>query len=274
MEKGRVTALFKPDDVYTRHSEGAFLRLKDGSLMFAYSRFTEACFDDAPSDIVYCVSHDEGETWTQPDIMLRAESFGVKNIMSLSLLRMANGDLGALFIAKEPPQVYRIYLLRSKDEGKTFYKRIDCLANIGQGHYIVHNARVIRLQSGRLILPLSYHRSDCCARVGENAHIDYRSSGVWGYSDDDGETWLQADDVVFPPFTGTKAGLQEPGAIEKQNGVLWGFYRTDMGFQYESFSYDGGMHWTAAQPSRFTSPTSPMSMARHPSGRQIGRAHV
>ena len=26
MEKGRLTALFKPDGVYTRHSEGAFLR--------------------------------------------------------------------------------------------------------------------------------------------------------------------------------------------------------------------------------------------------------
>ena len=49
MEKGRLTALFKPDGVYTRHSEGAFLRMKDGALMFAYSRFTGAWFDDAPS---------------------------------------------------------------------------------------------------------------------------------------------------------------------------------------------------------------------------------
>ena len=64
MEKGRVTALFKPDGVYTRHSEGAFLRMKDGALLFAYSRFTGAWFDDAPSDIVRCVSYDEGETWS------------------------------------------------------------------------------------------------------------------------------------------------------------------------------------------------------------------
>ena len=267
MEKGRLTALFKPDGVYTRHSEGAFLRMKDGALMFAYSRFTGAWFDDAPSDIVFCVSRDEGETWTEPDVMLSAASFGVKNIMSLSLLRMENGDLGALCIAKEPPQIYRVYLSRSADEGKTFYKRIDCLENVGQGHYVVNNARVIRLKSGRLILPLAHHRSDGRAKSGENAHIDYRASGVWVYSDDDGESWLPADDVVFPPFTGSKTGLQEPGVIEKQSGALWGFYRTDMGFQYETFSMDGGLHWTAAQPSRFTSPVSPMSMARHASGR-------
>ena len=68
MEKGRLTALFKPDGVYTRHSEGAFLRMKDGALMFAYSRFTGAWFDDAPSDIVFCVSRDEGETWAEPDV--------------------------------------------------------------------------------------------------------------------------------------------------------------------------------------------------------------
>ena len=200
MEKGRVTALFKPDGVFTRHSEGAFLRMKDGALLFAYSRFTGAWFDDAPSDIVRCVSYDEGETWSEPETMLTAESFGVKNIMSVSLLRMNNGDLGVICIAKEPPQIYRIYLSRSSDEGRTFYRRVDCLENIGQGHYVVNNARVIRLTSGRLILPLAFHRADGRAKSGEDAHIDYRASGVWAYSDDDGESWLRPSPARKPAF--------------------------------------------------------------------------
>ncbi len=58
----RVSAIFAPDEQYTRHSEGAFLRLKDGGIYFAYSRFSESDFDDAPSDIAACVSYDEGES--------------------------------------------------------------------------------------------------------------------------------------------------------------------------------------------------------------------
>lgn len=43
----------------------------------------------------------------------------------------------------------------------------------------------------------------------------------------------------------------------------------DKMFQYESFSFDGGLHWTVAQPSRFTSPESPMKIARNPANGDI-----
>ena len=51
---------------------------------------------------------------------------------------------------------------------------------------------------------------------------------------------------------------------EKKNGVLWGYARTDHMYQYETFSLDGGLRWTPAQPSRFTAPCSPMKIKRHP----------
>ena len=54
---------FGPDKVYTRHSEGAFLRLKDGQILFVYSRFSGSYDDDAPSDLVAIRSADEGKSF-------------------------------------------------------------------------------------------------------------------------------------------------------------------------------------------------------------------
>ena len=35
----RTVLVLAPDTTYPRHSEGAFIRLKDGNIFFAYSRF-------------------------------------------------------------------------------------------------------------------------------------------------------------------------------------------------------------------------------------------
>ena len=62
--KSKTTASFGPDNIYTRHSEGDFIRLKDGRILFVYSRFTGGAHDDSPSDLAFCISGDEGETWS------------------------------------------------------------------------------------------------------------------------------------------------------------------------------------------------------------------
>ncbi len=55
--------------------------------------------------------------------------------------------------------------------------------------------------------------------------------------------------------------------MELGNGVLWAWARTELGRQYETFSMDGGETWTACQPSRFTSPNSPLCMKRGDDGK-------
>ena len=47
----------------------------------------------------------------------------------------------------------------------------------------------------------------------------------------------------------------------------YAIFGTRYGSVNNAFSLDGGEHWTSAQPSIFTSPLSPMKIARHPSGR-------
>lgn len=256
-----IVAEFIPDEKYTRHSEGAFLRLKDGRILFVYSRFTNSSEDDAPSDLVACYSSDEGETWTEPEVCIPASMYGVDNVMSVSLMRMLNGDVGLFYIVKQDVYHTRIILSRSSDEGKTYYKHVDCTSFGIKGYYTLNNDRMVRLQSGRLLMPLAYHRGSFQRELGQ---WDKRTFTCFLYSDDDGDTWKESADVVYPSFQDTNAGLQEPGAIQKKNGAIWAWARTDRMYQYETFSTDEGIHWTVAQPSYFTSPQSPLQIVRRP----------
>ncbi len=88
------------------------------------------------------------------------------------------------------------------------------------------------------------------------------------YSDDDGRTWHTAPGkCTLPNAAHCASGLQEPGVVQLENGVVWGWGRTELGRQYEMFSMDNGENWTACQPSRFTAPNSPLCMKRADDGR-------
>ncbi len=261
--KDHIVLSFGPDEAYSRHSEGDFLRLNNGNLLFVYSRFTESFDDDAPSDLVAMISPDEGETWSDPVTAISASMYNTHQVMSSSLMRMQNGDVGLFYLVKLKADDERVFLSRSRDEGKTWYRHIECSLPDRPAYYVVNNDRVERLSSGRLLIPMAYHRGGYSA-TDSSIHWDGRSFVLFQYSDDDGETWKESPEVVFPPFSRTRTGLQEPGAIELKNGVIWGYARTDQHCQYEFFSYDSGLHWTEAQPSRFTSPASPMKISRHP----------
>ncbi|MBO4367586.1 MAG: exo-alpha-sialidase, partial [Clostridia bacterium] len=202
------------------------------------------------------------ETWSAAETILRASEHGISNIMSVSLMRMGNGDLGIFYIVKETPEINRIFLTRSSDEGKSFPSRTECTLRDRQGYYIINNDRAVRLSSGRIVLPLALHAGGYSPSSGR--YFDGRAADLFLLSDDDGITWRESTDRIYPPFTGTRTGLQEPGIVELANGALWGYARTDMMFQYGFYSMDGGEHWTMAQPTRFTSPNSPMKIARDP----------
>jgi hypothetical protein len=78
-------------------------------------------------------------------------------------------------------------------------------------------------------------------------------------SDDDGKTWYKTEAELECPFPSNPDGYEEPGLYELPDGRLWCYIRTSLGFQYESFSRDNGITWTAPEPNMFfSSPCSPM----------------
>ncbi|MBR4235438.1 MAG: exo-alpha-sialidase [Clostridia bacterium] len=257
----KLTHTIGRNETYTRNSEGAFLRLNDGGILFVYSRFTGANgYDDAACDLVCEVSRDEGESWSEARVLMEAGTWGVKNIMSVSLLRMLNGDLGLIYLIKQNDRSSTVMLSRSRDEGVTFYRHTPCTLSDRPAYFVINNDRAERLKSGRIVLPLAYHRRG----LVQNGYTDWRSIEMFLLSDDDGETWREAADIVYPPFTRAGAGLQEPGVIELRDDLLMSYARTDKLCQYVSYSFDSGEHWTNAEPSAFSSPCSPMKIARNP----------
>jgi hypothetical protein len=147
----------------------------------------------------------------------------------------------------------------SPDNGKSWGP----LQNIEYGHsYTGALNSVIQLNSGRILLVLSYHSSS-------------RSTGFFVseavYSDDGGKTWRTAKNDV-PVESGGKAGESgacEPVVVELNDGRVWMIIRTQTGYLFESFSGDGGETWSVARRTIFRASNAPAGVLRLRDGRLV-----
>ena len=249
-----------------RNSEGAFADLRDGKILFVYSHFLgDSGSDHAKARLAARVSADGGATWSDDAFIATPREEEAMNVMSVSLLRLGNGDLGLFYLLRFSWHEMRMWLRRSADDGRTWGEPVNCLPS--GGYYVVNNDRVVRLKSGRLVIPAARHPSR--ADRNEASAVDWRAVATFFLSDDDGRTWRESADYGTLPVVHTKSGLQEPGLVELPDGRLWAWARTDLGRQYEMFSADRGETWTLPAPSRFTSPNSPLSMKRLPGSEKL-----
>ncbi len=251
---GRQVHFIAATESISRMGEGSFVRLNDGTIMFGFTQFISSGREDEDvAQISSVFSVDGGESWSQPQVLFKKPE-NVLNLMSLSFMRMINGDIGAFYIVKHTNGTDEIVLARSADDGKTWSKPTSCTKSVLEDdYYVINNDRAVLLSTGRIILPVARHtihkKSDGFT-AGELCFI---------YSDDDGRTWKKATDTIKCPFPNDKNGLQEPGIFEMDNGTLWCYIRTGLGFQYQSFSKDSGITWSAPEPHTFfSSPCSPM----------------
>lgn len=82
--------LIAPRPENGRNSEGDFIQLKDGRLLLIYSKFI-GTGDHAPAELAGRYSSDGGETWDADDVQIIARTDDDANLMSVSLLRLADG---------------------------------------------------------------------------------------------------------------------------------------------------------------------------------------
>lgn len=274
MDRGKLIFEISPGPDNPRNSEGAFIRLKDSSILFVYGKFHgDSAGDLSPCNIASIRSYDNGETWSEPKVILSAADFGVKNIASISLIHLADGGIGLLFGCPLPGQgwIRHKYFARSYDDGDTFSDFVECSSELYGCRSGVNNARIIRLSSGRLIYPHSIHPG--CAKVrAEGKRKTAPTSHTYGnfiFSDDDGRSWRTSEDSIFMPFTQSNPGLQEGEIVEIRPNVLKCFFRTDKAYQYQSISLDGGDHWSMPHQSCFTSVCSPITIRKNPYSQKI-----
>ena len=243
-----------PGDNNPRNSEGDFVALKDGRILFVYTHFEGGGGDHDTAYLASRESADGGKTWSQTDRVVLPNEGGM-NVMSISLLRLADGPIALFYLRKNATDDCRPFLRFSNDEAETWGEAIACI-EAPVGYYVVNNDRVVQLSSGRLVIPAARH-----ALAGER--FSSRGVALCSLSDDNGKTWRLSDTQLEAPKE-LRTGLQEPGIVELKDGRLLMLARTGGGCQYRSFSEDGGVTWSPAEPTDLLSPVSPASIERIP----------
>ena len=261
----RIVAMLPRGENNPRNSEGDFAVLNNGDILFAYSRYVGASgHDDAPCNVAALRSRDGGKSFAPvPFELARAADHNTKNIMSVSLCRLRTGELCLFYLCKQGPQS-EVYLKRCTDEDTLAFAPARRIVPLKKDiYYVVNNCRVCKLPDGSLLLPLARHKIVTGADGRRGG--DYFADAVFFLGSPDGTRWRQVSRAVRMPDPGySRTGLQEPGAVVLPDGRVYGYFRTDRAFQYESFSSDGGATWSRPVPSRFSSPPSPMLIRLNP----------
>ena len=240
---------------FPRYSEADVIELADGRLLLAVGRKTGSD-DFARGAIIGLFSCDAGLTWDDQPHDIQGAFDDVGDVYSVSLCRSPRG-IHLFFLARgpQPHRDTRVYQIISADEGASWGKP----QRVSQrdGYHIVNNARVIRMSAGRLIVPVAFTDE-------LPAHHDLQRAFVL-YSDDDGVTWKQSNELS----PGEGQPLMEPGVAECAGGSLYMTLRTKLGVLYEARSRDGGATWTDLRPTKLPSPVAPSTVFRDPTSNDL-----
>ena len=277
----RIVLELPPGPGNPRNSEGTFATLRDGRIMYAYTRFSTEIRDGIPdsgaAEIVARFSADGGLTWTTDDTPVVANE-GAFNVCCPSLLRLWSGELALFYLRKNSMADCVPLMRRSFDEGATWGEPTVCITD-APGYYVLNNDRVIQLRDGRLLFAVSLLSAPDGSWNEKGTVISY-------FSDDGGATWRRGGTVrsvvaraSSPAFANDDGGVvatsgddpsrvtfQEPGVVELRDGRILLWIRTDAGCQYFCHSPDRGETWTTPGPSPLVSPLSPASIRRLPTG--------
>ena len=241
-----------PTENNPRNSEGDFVNLKDGRILFVYSHYTgDSTSDHAPAFLAGRYSDDNGMTWTQEDEVI-VPNEGDMNVMSVSLLRLQNDDIALFYLVKNSTKDCIPVMRISKDEAKSWSDATPCIGD-KEGYFVLNNDRVIQLEDGRLLMSVALHNTPDGEWKTQADLFSY-------YSDDNGETWHSSDKV---PNT-TDIVTQEPGLIEMEDGQIMMYIRASGGYQQLSFSPDRGETWSHIETSNIPSPISPATIEKIP----------
>ena len=255
----RKIVLLPPGPGNPRNSEGDFIRLNDGRILFIYTHFYGGGGDHSAAYLAGRYSADGGKTWTAEDVKV-IDNEGDWNIMSVSLLRLQNGNIALFYMLKNSETDTRPVMRISTDEAETWSEPVRIIPEEHMGYYVLNNDRVVQLKRGRLVVPVSRHSDPGAGEkwTGYGRQTCY-------LSDDNGASWRRCQSVLSGDRDeGGRVVLQEPGVVELKDGRLMMWCRTQSERQYVSYSEDQGETWSRMEPSDIMSPCSPASIERIP----------
>ena len=254
-----VTLELPPSEGNPRNSEGDFIRLESGEILYVYTHYYgESGSDHASACLKSRVSKNNGMTWSDVDDVV-LENEGQMNVMSVSLLRLRDNSIALFYLVKENAGDCRPYLRYSYDEGASWTQRVPTIRT--PSYNVVNNSRVVMLSEGRLIIPVARH----VYKGGDLYNYESKATVFCLISDDGGRHWKQSQETP----NANNVMYQEPGVVELADGRLLMTIRNGSGKQYYSYSSDRGATWSESEPSPLISPASPATIKREPNGENL-----
>lgn len=247
-------------------------QLQDGRLMGWWvegkGMGAESLYDIEASQRAFArYSSDQGNTWTEPHTLFEFPrgygSYGGGLVLqdrsgTIHLFGLHYFGCGVGGFENWKSCKSLLYHTMSADGGKTWTP----IQNCDFGHsYTGSTNSAVQLKSGRILVPVSYLSGRMTGRFVSNLT----------FSDDGGKTWRPSEGECVVDTGGhlIESGAAEPICIELRDGRVWMLMRTQAGYQYESFSSDGGNTWTEPVPTRFVSSNSPGAFLRLRDGRIV-----
>ena len=259
--KNDIVLQIEPTKRCPRNSEGSFVELKSGRILFAFWHFNSGGGDDDSGGCLGLRHSDNGgRTWTKRTRVLLPNE-GKQTTGSVSFLRLHSGRIALFYLVKNGFHDCRPHMRISDDEAKTWSGPTPAVT--APGYYVVNNDRVIQTRTGRLVVPAAYHRMKGFDTQSSQS-FDNRGITMFWLSDDEGRTWRECRTWWTNPAA-VNSGLQEPGLVELKDGRLFAYCRTVLGCQYGLTSRDGGETWSRPRRTQFIGPCSPLSVKRIPS---------
>lgn len=129
-----------------------------------------------------------------------------------------------------------------------------------EGVWYVMNDRLIEMENGRLVLPVSHMATE------EGTYEGDVNLGLCFSSDDGGETWQRSR---VPARLADTRGMAEPAVAEVETGRLLMLARTGSGSHHAAWSDDGGDTWSTPEPTSLAAACSPLTLEILPDGRPI-----
>ena len=217
-----------------RNGEGAVVELHDGRILLAWDEYHGGQTDWSIGQIVARVSEDRGRTWGEQYILV--PNRGKMNTICPCFVRLHSGPIGLAYFVKNDEGDCRTFWQKSTDEGKSWTEPVSASPE-PLGYHQIHNDRAVQLTSGRILLPQS-------TAAAPRFTFDTKLISFCSFSDDEGETWRHST----PPIDAPMRGAMEPLVLERNDGSVLMWLRTQLGFQYKSISTDGGETWSTPEP--------------------------
>lgn len=237
-----TNSIFLPNTKFGSYSFGDLLKLDKHKILCVANRYP-VLNDFGYAEFTSKVSEDNGATWGKEELF-KANTSGI-NILAPNLLRIDAKKVIFIYAHKVSKDVIDIYMQTSNDNAVTFNepRKINTI----QGYQAFNNARIIRLKSGRIILPVS---------ITERSDDGFYKAFCY-YSDDLGATWHTSSLLT------SDVSLMEPGVVELPSGEVLMVLRTTQGVLYFSKSLDKGSTWKTLYHSELITPESPATILKY-----------